>query len=256
MSVLLLTATINSGYFGNISSTITDIKERRKQYHETLEKYIRYSEFPKIVFADNSEERLDESFFIELAKSLRKEIEFIELPGDKELMKKQGKSYGEAVLIKEAFEKSRLIGGESSFYKVTGRIWVENINKLINDVPETCFISHNFKSWVLTSFFKVRSDEFSSTLSVASKLCIDNTPNWFWCIEHVYYELLRTAIYPVNSFLEYPDMRGINSGSGGLYTKTRKQMMMRNLLLKLGIYHFHPDNQFYYPIFRWLESRM
>ena len=254
MSVLLMTATINSSYFGNISTKIADTKERKRQYEDALTKYIMYSNFDKIIFADNSNEQLDESFFCEMAERYKKKIEFLHLPGNMDLMKTQGKSYGEAALILDAFRNSKLLVGESAIYKVTGRIWINNINKIINDRVENCFIAHNFKAWVLTSFFKITSKDFWKSLSSAPELCNDNSEDSFWCIEHVYYELLRKTIYPVQKFKVYPDMRGKNGGSGGMYTKTKKQLFIRSIITILNINKYNPNKQFYYPFFLWMEK--
>ena len=253
MSVLLMTATINSGYFGNISTTVTDTEIRKKQYEEALVNYIQYSKFDSIVFAENSNEQLDEQLYQDMADTYGKKIEFLELPGDSNRMNIQGKSYGEAALILGAFQNSDLISNESVVYKVTGRIWVNNINLLINDKYDNCFIAHNFKSWVLTSFFKITSEDFWSALSSAPEMCNDNMDNSLWCIEHVYYELLKKARYPINRFRVYPDMRGINSGSGAMYTKTKKQLLIRNIISLLNLNKYSPTNKFYYPMFTWLE---
>ena len=254
MSILLMTATIDSGYFGNIGTTIKDTEERRKQYEETLTKYICSSKFDKIVFAENSNQSLNEAFFNELASKYGKIIEFLEFPGDIDLMKAKGRSYGEATLILNAFQNSILISDEAVVYKVTGRVWVNNINKLINDRPESCFVAHNFKEWVLTSFFKITKDDFWDALASAPELCNDNSPNLLWCIEHVYFELLKKVSAHIKGFHLYPDMRGIISGTGTPYTKTKRQLFVRNIVTFLKINKYNPKKQFYYPLIRWLAK--
>lgn len=250
MSILLITATIDSGYFGNISTIIKETEVRKKQYEETLTKYICNSKFDKIVFADNSLQSLDESYFTEMAIKNEKNLEFLECPGDIDLMKSKGKSYGEAALIVDAFRNSKLMQDESSFYKVTGRVWVNNINSLINERKENCFIAHNFVEEVLTSFFKVSAETFHGVLSSAPELCNDNMHDPPGHIEHVYYELLKQASEPIKCFNRYPDLRGINSGAGTLYDKTTKQRIVRSAAVFLGIMKFNPGNHFYYPLMR------
>ncbi len=253
MSVLLMTATINSGYFGNISTTITDTDERRKQYEDALTKYIRFSSFDKIVFAENSHEKLNESYYLDMANAVGKQVEFLDLPGNNKVMKIKGKSYGEAALIHEAFQKSVLISTEPAIYKVTGRIWINNINSIVDDKPENCFVAHNFKSWVLTSFFKITSEDYWTALSSAPEMCNDNTDDSLWCIEHTYYELLKNAVNPVRAFSVYPDMRGINSGSGARYTKTKKQLIVRNIITVFKLNQYDPKRKIYYPFLSFLE---
>ena len=248
MSVLLLTATINSAYFGNVGTLIKDYDERKQQYLVTLKRYISESNFDKIVFAENSNESLDEESLKKLAESYGKKLEFLSLPGDKELMKKQGKSYGEAKIIHDAFTTSALIQKEEAIYKVTGRVYVENINKLINEQVENNFVAHNFKSWVLTSFFKIRKDDFLLFFENTPELSNDNTPDYEWCIEHVYYETLKTVNHPVYAFPTYPDLRGINSGSNTPYTKSKRALFLRNLLTKINWYVFDPKPRKIYKL--------
>lgn len=254
MSVLLMTATIDSGHFGNVRTTIKDTEERRKQYEDALTKYICNSKFDKIVFADNSLQSLDESYFRELAEKNGKTIEFLECPGDVNKMRAQGKSYGEAALILDAFENSQLIHSEPAFYKVTGRVWVNNINKLVNDRPENCFIAHNHVEEVLTSFFKIKTNVFQEALSSAPELCTDNIPGFPGHIEHVYYELLKKVTDPIKVFRVYPDLRGRNSGSGTLYTKTKGQRFVRNVAVFLRIMKYNPGKHFYYPLMKRLSK--
>lgn len=253
MSLLLMTATIDSSYFGNIATTIKDTEERRKQYEDTLTKYICHSNFDKIVFADNSMQCLDESHYTDLAIRNKKIIEFLECPGNIDRMKSQGKSYGEAALIVDAFQNSKLISGEPVVYKVTGRVWVSNINKLINDRQENCFVAHNFVEEVLTSFFKITTKTFWEHLSSAPELCNDYTQDQPRHIEHVYFELLKTVSSPIKKFGLYPDLRGINSGAGTLYTKTKKQLLVRNIAGFLNINKYNPKKQFYYPLMKKLS---
>ena len=254
MSVLLLTATINSGYFGHVGTLIKDYDERKQQYISTLTRYICDSKFDRIVFAENSNESLDEEYFYELARVHGKKIEFLSLPGDKKKMQEQGKSYGEAKLIYDAFSTSVLIRDEDAIYKVTGRVYVENINKLINERVENNFTAHNFVSWVLTSFFKIRKDDYFEFFQNTPQLSNDNTPNYEWCIEHVYFETLKNVKHPIKSFRCYPDLRGINSGSNAPYTKSKKAIFLRNILTKFNWFKFDPKPKKVYKLINYAQT--
>lgn len=158
MSVLLLTATVDSGYFGNVETKISDTAIRKRQYEETLEKYITMSEFTSFVFAENSGTPIDEERFKKLCHKHGKEIEFLFLPGN--VKKKYGKSFGESQLIEDAFDRSALISNSDLFYKVTGRVWIENINKLIANDEKSHFIAYNHRKWVTTIFFCITKKDY------------------------------------------------------------------------------------------------
>jgi len=245
MSILLMTATISSEHFGNVGTTIQDTQERRKQYEETLHKYITLSKFDKIVFAENSGAAFDMQRFGKLAERYGKMIEFLYLPGNKENTQIFGKSYGEAQLISDAVCNSKLLENEQAFYKVTGRIWIPNINELIDNKVNNCFVAHNFVSWLLTSFFKVRVDDFKDNLLCAKNVCNDSNGN---CIEHIYYELMKKAKHEVRSFKKYPKLTGINSGSGVSYGKSWVGEKIRNVLIKLKWYEMDITPRWYYSV--------
>lgn len=257
MRTLLITATINAAHFGNVGTSVKDTATRKKEYHDNLIKYLTNSYFDKIIFAENSGGKLDEDKFYELAQKNKKQLEFLFLPVDVGLIKKCGKSYGEAKLIEDAVRRSKLLQGEQAFYKITGRIWIANINELINDRAENCFIAHNFMSWVLTSFFKVRLDDFKELLSDAHMACDDSGKD---CIEHVYFNRLQNARHIVNSFSKYPVMIGINSGSGFPYTKSDAQIRRKNILIKFGTYKLDGRKHWYYTYMQlgnvWLHRIM
>ena len=241
MSVLLITATIDSGHFGNTRTKVTDTTVRLKEYTRNLEKYIVESRFDSIVFAENSGYEMDYGYYYDLCRKHGKSIEFLYLPVSVDKVIEKGKSYGEAKLISDAFLNSKLINKQNTFYKVSGRIWIQNINDLIDDKEDSCFIAHNFMGWVLTSFFKIRTDTFRDNLLNAYMICDDSTDN---CIEHVYHHLLRNSIHKIYSFNTFPIKVGVIGGSGSAYTKTKRQIARRNLLLKLNAYHYDKKEHF------------
>ena len=247
MSILLMTATINSGNFGNVRTQIKDTEERKRQYEEALYKYIVLSNFDKIVFAENSGESFDIQRFEKLAEEHGKMFEFLYLPGDKETMQIYGKSYGEAQLISDALCNSKLFDNEQVFYKVTGRIWISNINELIDNEVNSCFVAHNFVSWLLTSFFKVRIDDFLENLLNAKKFCNDFDDNDN-CIEHVYFELMKKAKHKVKCFKKYPEFTGVVSGTGTAYKKSSGGIKLRNVLIRLKWYDMEIKTRWYYSL--------
>ena len=235
---LLLTATINPGFFHNVSTVIKDVDLRRSQYQAALEFYLKESRFTHFVFAENSDEMMDESSLNVLAESLGKHIEFLHCPEEDPDKRSLGKSFGEATLLRKAMEQSEFLKKADSFYKVTGRIIVRNINRCIQDKSENCFVSYNFQEWVLTSFFKCRIEDFRNALDVAVSRLYFEQPYLGPHLEHAYYKLFEEAGTKVKAFPSFPDLDGQIGGAGTSYRKSRLGFFGRVVLNKLGFFSF------------------
>ena len=249
--VLVLTATINTHYFGNKSSVITDTDERKRQYSETLERYITESKFDRFVFVENTDSSLDEEYFLRLAENKHKEIEFLHCP----TKISRGKSYGEALLLREAFIHSAFLSECECFYKVTGRIFVRNINKIINESIENAFVAYNFQEWVLTSFFKCRKDVFLKYLDSTVEKLYDEPPFLGPHIEHAYYSLLCEASCPVHTFRLFPDFDGLIGGTGNQYGKSRIGILARHVLIKVGFFSFRREKNIFDIVVKCIKER-
>ena len=236
MSLLLMTATIDSGYFGNTCTKLTDTQERLKQYREALHFYIKESNFDKIVFAENSSSAFEVDYFTKLAKQNSKSFEYLPVQGDIEKTKTLGKSYGEAKIIQDFIEKSQLLGGESSFYKITGRLIVRNINQFVNEKAETRIISQNSYSACVTSFFKLAIEDYWKWFHEGLK-GIDEFHGMN--IEHAVYRQIDKMQIGVKSFRPYPDISGVIAGTGGKYDKGRRKLRLFSFLSYCGFFDYH-----------------
>lgn len=249
MSTLLMTGTINSGYFGNVETKISDVETRKIQYYETIEKYICESNFDNIVFAENSDYPFDALYFDWLSQKHGKQFEYILVKTDIAKTQSNGKSYGEAHLISEAVKKSKYIQSEKVFYKVTGRVFVANINKLINNKPSCQFITRYNSKWCLTVFFKANVEVFNRCLANIEDLCNDYSDA---SIEATYYRRLTNE--KVSCFKVYPDLRGVVGSTGVPYTRSKKNLFIKNLLVKIGYYDYR--SRFYAPLLDRLEQNL
>lgn len=239
MTTLLMTGTIDAGYFGNVSTKVTDTEERKQQYYQTIEKYIRETKFDNIVFAENSHYPFDAERFVNLASDYQKRFEYVEVDTNIEKTQLKGKSYGEACLIAQAVQNSEIFKeGIQVFYKVTGRVFVRNINQLINEKMENLFITHNIYNSCLTVFFKMRVDTFKKCLLDAENSCNEFDGKNF--IEAVYYKKLVGE--NIKCFKRYPDLSGIIGGSGQRYDRNKRNLFLKNILIKLGYYSYGKGN--------------
>jgi hypothetical protein len=113
---------------------INDYKVREKQYLTSLIFYIINTNVKNIVVCDNSNFNYCNYNLEYLAKLFNKNIEILSFNGNSTLIKELGKGYGEGEIIEFVFKNSILFSHCISFFKVTGRILVENIDKIISEI--------------------------------------------------------------------------------------------------------------------------
>ena len=227
MKTLLITGTIKP--YCRIE--YNDIKQRLYEYEANIENYIRYSLFDKIIFAENSGFAFQYERFDKLAKLHGKQFEYINVSSTAE---KENISIGDAKIILDAINKSKLIAGEFEIWKVSGRIWIKNINKILNNHKgRNIFLySHKYDS-VQTWLFKADTEvliKFFLRKDVLEKM--KNS-----CIEYVWKDCWSENIneFKIDRFPIYPNARGVNS-SGNRYTVGTLKLFLKNILLKLGFY--------------------
>lgn len=235
MNKLLMTGTINPGVYNNTGVVICNVSDRLHQYESAIERYIKFSNFDCIIFADNSEYNFDYIKFENMAQKYNKHFEFLSLKGYYYENVEFGKSYGESRLITDAINRSKLIKNNDTIFKVTGRIYIRNINKLIKCTKnhDNVFISENNRKRVLTNFFKVNVRDYEKNLKLAYIDCDDKKGD---DIEKAFYYRLIGSNLKVKSFIYYPDMDGIVGTTGNEYNKSKCNIIVRSMLGIMGMY--------------------
>lgn len=125
--VILLTGCINPN--GMSFTKLSDINIRMKQYMEAIDFYLGNTAYP-IIFAENSGTDISEHYAKDV---INKRLEILSFEGNSN--KKKGKGYGEAEIIDYVLKNSQTIksiNGDCSIIKITGRLIISNINKIIN----------------------------------------------------------------------------------------------------------------------------
>lgn len=232
---ILLTGTIDTSKFGNTNVKLIDTNQRLNQYENAISNYIADSAFNNIIFVENSGYKFDYEKFNLLASKYNKNFEFIQVETDIEKTKNLGKSYGEAILIKEGIEKSKLLRNQKYIYKVTGRIFLKNSKQICKtrENNKSEFIVFNKSHWCNTMFFKVKKDDYEKVLKDAYLYCNEQKGK---DIESVYYDLLIKSDIQVKSFSKYPDLTGIIGTTGEKYDREKWKMFIKNILIKFGFY--------------------
>lgn len=130
---LLLTATIEVENKNIVKRN--DTKTRLEDYKIALKKWLTCQKsISKIVFVENSGYPLDE--LREIAKNnnpQNKNVEFISLKYS--TAKDKDSSMGEIRSIEYALNNSKILEESREFVKVTGRIFVKNIDAIIRELP-------------------------------------------------------------------------------------------------------------------------
>jgi len=127
-TVLLLTACVRPN--GMTFTSLTDIDERMRQYVYALKWYLENTSLRVVVVENTGTDFSD--MFNSYADSGR--LEFITFDGN-DFDKTKGKGYGEGIIIKKAFETSRIIGSSKNVMKITGRLVLSNIQHVIPPPP-------------------------------------------------------------------------------------------------------------------------
>ena len=107
------------------------------EYQKNIKRYIKESNFDIIIFAENSgvDFKIDEKE--SEAEKLDKIFEYI--PLKRSDFENENMSSGDAIIVKQALEKSKYLNNkEQLVWKVSGRIWIRNINKILkmNESPK------------------------------------------------------------------------------------------------------------------------
>ena len=125
--VILMTATVNVKNTPDV--TIKNEYERLLQYLCSLLAWINLDSVNTIVLCENSNTSYDFTKIVEFAKNKGKTLEVLVFDGNQE-SQQYGKGYGEGKIIKHAVNNSKYLNDEVNFYKITGRLFVPEFDKI------------------------------------------------------------------------------------------------------------------------------
>jgi len=228
---LLITACIKPNT--KIAVVMANENQRLQSYLKGINFWIEHSHFTNLVFVENSQYDYDYSTLIKKAKEQNKALEILVFKGSEKSMS-YGKGYAEGEIFKYAIENSQLLKKTKSFYKASGRIIVENINKILshhaNNTNAFNLEAPNAKS-VDTRFFKVGLNFFKENLLNIYNEVRDKEGVY---LEHIFYKYLKDSA--INSFSRYPIIAGDSGSTGHSYKKTKFAVFIRDILTKLNLY--------------------
>lgn len=233
--MLLITGTIKPN---NVSFLkISDEEKRLKQYIESMEWWIKESNVKKIVFCENSGFEFDKLKLEQLSSINGKKIEILQYKDESGFSGEYGKGYGEGQIIKYALENSDLLKGEDYFYKITGRIIIDNFNQINDRINRSSnYFNYNSiknRNMVDTRFYRVNKHEYSNKLKNAYLNVRDNEGVF---LEHVFYnEIIERKIIS-RCFPKYPRYIGYSGTSGDTYNESKSKLLIKDMLTKLKFF--------------------
>ncbi len=230
MNILLITATIKP----LVKVVHSDPEVRCAEYVRNLKRYIRETNFDTIIFAENSGYKFDASEIFALAEQKNKRFEMLDLSGSAD---STTMSSGEAYLMRQALEQCSFLNDDDMVWKITGRIYIRNINKVLaaaqKKIPATnaIFLYAPAYDSMQTWFFRAKVGDMK-TLLLTDPVIEEMKCG---CIEFAWMDCYRNNKdkMHISPFPIYPDAEGINS-SGRPYTLPYWKRAVNTLLLKLG----------------------
>lgn len=229
---ILLTGTIRPT---GITVSEERVEERKNEYVTAIKRYIIETDFDPIVFIENSGYPFPAEKVEKLAAAHRKHFEFIHgtLCGEEVAM--HGKGYGDGLLIYEGLSKSRLLRSCDIFYKVTGRMFIENSREILKDTKRhrNRFITYDGMGWCMTWFFQSNRSDYLSALKDVYLDCDDRSRR---DLEICFWLRLKRSGLDIGGFNVYPDNKTKMGDSNTLYIKSRREYVMRNIAVKLGFF--------------------
>lgn len=233
----IITGTIQPGAdVGQL--TIRNTEERLKQYIDSIQFFIDSKAFSKIIFCENSGYGTQELKKLEAAAQKENiQLELLSFVGNKEQLLVHGKGYGEGEIMKYVFSHSQIVKSEKTFVKITGRMKIVNIKKIVSYLKEgkTYFNIPNrtlralydtriyvmpvnqFKEYFINRYEEVRDDQG-------------------YYLEHVYTQILKEKRIIVTNFPRYPRIVGISGSTGNMYTYTEWKCKIKDIISFFGGY--------------------
>lgn len=234
INLLIITSTVN---VNSCLTVLTDPKIRLQQYIDSILFYLNSKKIDKIIICDNS--GFDYSVVDKLNKIAignNKMIEFLNFHGSIKKIKEFGKGFGEGEIMNYIFANSKFIQNETSFFKVTGRIKVLNIDSVVRKTDKNINYFQRiglnpFKSEnkVDTRFYYCTINTFKRNLLISYPFVNDNEGHY---LEHVYYNVLNDNKVIYKNFNILPHIKGISGSTGVTYDiKPLRWLVLKNIYL-------------------------
>jgi hypothetical protein len=228
---LILTASIDIKGMPKATPTIPE--QRQEDYFNSLKYYVdNHPLIRKIIFIENSGWDLSRVKESARENPHRKEIEFISLNCN-DFPRRYGKGFGECLLIEKGLEQSTIFPTVTHIAKITGRIYLENLTKLVLSInqPFDCFCDYKDQGYKIrrlwgekhvgphcdTRFLIFSTEFYQENIKPLHIKHQQKEPRGF-CIEAEFYQAIKQAEIKntvISRFLIEPKFSGVSGHFGG-----------------------------------------
>lgn len=205
--------------------TIRNTKERLNDYIRTIRWAVEETSFTDIIFGDNSNYDLEN--VPELSElrikcvDYKKRLECYSFEGNTQAAQQYGKGYGEGEILSYLYKHSELMRKYPYYYKITGRLTIENIMKVsLSEKAENVFIFDVGLGNVDTRFYKLKMSDYRKFFQNAY-LKVNDSENRF--LEYVYYDVLYANKLGFKRFSRSLEFRGKSGTSGTEYCQSYQE---------------------------------
>ena len=236
--VLLITGAIAIKGSNVPSTLIVDVDVRLSQYLDSIDYAIsHYETISEIVFCENTNFIFNYKPLQEKALKYGKKLEIVSFNGDYLNIQKKGKGYGEGEIIRYALNNSEILLKCDFFYKLTGRLIVKNMDKIVFTTnSDNSFIYHPKtiykipKDHIETFFYKVNKKLYLEHLADAYEQVEESI---FQYLEHIFYK--RLSSHGIRSFRYAPLLSGFSGTSGESYDLGTKTEILERINYFIGV---------------------
>lgn len=219
-------------------TAITDTEIRKLQYLQSIRQWIDSEAVESIVLIENTGHSIITD---ELKKdALKKNIKIEEMVyiADQNKIAEFGKGYGEGDAIKFGLNHSEILAGSSHFMKITGRLFIKNIKKILKNWDGKILFNlakPHFKNHkALDTRFFISEKKFFKTNLMDGYPKVNDHKNYF--LEHAYYDCLKNSPIEIGSIKPYPKFSGVSGSTNVKYDEGISKILLKNILVKLGQY--------------------
>ena len=212
-------------------------EEREQQYYESIKKLLYCNKISKIVVCDNSNSHVPKEELLKVADSNNKQIEFLAFAGDSAQVEQRGKGFGEGEIIDYALKNSSLIAEESWFIKITGRLYVKNMDSVLKRMnKETNYLQTMYmdtrKKVMDTRFYACKIESYNKYFRDLYKEVDDANKVY---IEKLFAQKIMNSDIRYRNMPVYPKIGGQSGSSGVEYQLSKMKYILKNVMAHLNL---------------------
>ena len=217
---------------------LLDAEKRLVQYKDALRHLIESEPEAEIVFAENSgfgTEAFED--IVALSGKHGIKLEVLSFKGDAAAVERHGKGYGEGEILKFVLDNSRIAAGEDYLVKITGRLVVDNIARIVRDIhhDRVYFNIPNIhrKEFYDTRLYGMPVDVFKRFF-IREFEKVNDSEGYY--LEHAYTDAAISNGLKVFNFPLYPRIVGQSGTSGAVYGYKEWKSRIRDFLSAFNVY--------------------